>query len=120
MNIKQTLTMGATALALLSLTSCAKQKNLNDIEGKWTLVDGSAFEEGTTTTYEFKDDETVTIASDGTYGSYEITLGWEWDGDLDENLDISFLGYSQSFEITELSDSDLEMNDVVDTYVFTK
>lgn len=123
MNIKKTLTLGATAVALLSLTSCAKQQNLNRIEGKWIAVGGSIFQEGSEITMDFDEDGDFELVQEvDLYGSIYTFNGegeWEWDGDLDTDLELDVtivgLGITQrqqfDMEIDKLTDDEFEFED---------
>lgn len=123
MNIKRTLTLGAAAVTLLALTSCAKQKNLNRLEGDWKLVGGPNFDPDVDIFLDFEEDGDFTFTTlYSYYGSTVRNIGtgdWEWDGDLESDLEVDFAvsngyySYDQNidFEVKLLEEDDMELLD---------
>lgn len=108
MNLKQTFLLGGAAIALLSLTSCAKQNNLKRIEGDWELVSIDGEEPvGYTLLFDFEEDGDLIVFN--SYYGYSQEGKWDWDGDLESDLSLTFDGDTYGYDVTLLTVDELEI-----------
>lgn len=125
-NLYSSLYMVAAVVIILNFSSCGKYEDgpafslrtkTSRLTGEWEVVQvgDQAFPyDGYSVEFEFEKDgdfEFKYIYSDnGQTYSYGYSGEWEWE-DKKEVIEISLNGYIQDFEVTRLTNKELEMTD---------